>query len=160
MSELVLAYCPLQSGYSVEPASSVTEITLPGGAPRYRRGPPNEQHKVSVSWKVKSHGVAYLNAFHREWSRNPNQPFKALLSIDSGELQEYECYFVGGKAPRRTGQQGPNFQISAEFWATLLPQDIEWDRFILAMGRDDPMQAKNALERLANVTLPKHWGNL
>lgn len=156
MAELLLAYTPLQSGYSVDLAPAAIEQMLEGGLPRYRRVP-RGPHKVVVNWKVKSEGVTYLNYFYNVWADNPNQPFKALLSIDGGELMEYECTFAGANPPKRTSQLGPNFNITAEFYVNPLPRNINWEKFVVALGKNDPFKAKNALEKLVNETLPKRW---
>lgn len=160
MAELLLAYSPLQSGYSVDHAARVEEQILAHGLPRYRRVAHGGPHKVVVNWKTKARGYEYLMSFYNQWADNPNQPFKALLLIGNGRLEEYECTFAGGQPPKLNGQNGPNFTMSAEFYANPLPRSIDWEKYVLALKQDDPFGAANALERLVNKTLPKAWGDV
>lgn len=157
--DLVLAYCPLQNGYSVNKAPMAQEQILDGGLPRYRRLPQGP-HKVAVNWIVKKAGFEYLNAFYNLWSDNPNQPFQAALLIDHGRLTAYECSFAGGMPPRLDRKNGEMFYVSAEFYVNPLPRNIDWDTFVVALGKNDPFEAQNALEKLVNKTLPEVWGNL
>lgn len=156
-AQLQLAYCPRQSGYSVQRGSTVISQALDGGLPRNRKDIKRASHTVQVNWVVKKGGFEYLNAFYNVWSDNPSLPFKALLKIDSGRMEEYECYFADGMPPELMSIDGPIYNISAMFTVKALPRVRDWEDLVIELKQEDAYDFTNLLEHIVNVVMPEKF---
>lgn len=155
------ALCPLQSGYSFNPASNMLEQQLLGGLARQRATFVNNAHIVnaSVMLKTKAH-VQYFWAFWRVHTQQP-QPFLWRLITDSSEMQDHTCQFVANSLTvnERSGTiYSVSFQVRCK---PLNNGDLAFDQSIVDIWESgSPIDMFNLLEQLVNESLPNALGGL
>lgn len=154
MTELnKLAYCVMQSGYTVDFGNNVIVQELEGGLSRYRVDSKNNVHSVNSTWVVSEKGYQYLVAFFHVWQRNPSQPFLAKLIIDNADIDEYECFFKNGGF-RLDSKNGSVYKVSATLEVVAKPRDDVFDDTLVMLGNDQVLDVLNPLEKLVNEDFP------
>lgn len=153
------ALCPLQSGYSFNPANNMLEQQLLGGLARQRRMFVNNVHVVNVSVLLKTKAYAqYFWAFWRIHTLNP-QPFLWRLITDSSEAQDHTCQFVAESFSigERSGVvYSVSFQVRCK---PLNNGNLAFDQSIVDIWESgNPLDMLNLLEQLVNETMPNSLG--
>ena len=154
------ALCPLQRGYTPEPANNLLEQTLMGGFARQRVQFVNNVHTVTVSVllseKIKQQ---YFWAFWNSHQKNP-RPFLWRLIVDETSVATYVCQFIAGSI--QIGERdGKAYSVS--FGLRLKPNNTsnDFDQTIIDLWESgDPRKLLNLLEKLVNEDLPDALGSL
>lgn len=155
------ALCPLQSGYSFNPAQNMYEQALLGGFARQRAMFVNNTHLVNTSVLLENKGKQqYFWAFWRRHTLQPN-PFLWRLITDSAEMQTHECQFVANSisVSEREGKiYSVSFQIRCK---PLNNSDSEFDQEIIDVWESGSgLDLLNLLEKLVNQDMPNAVGGL
>lgn len=154
------ALCPLQRGYSPEPANNLLEQELMGGFARQRVQFVNNTHTVSPSVMLDDHlKQQYFWTFWSKHQRNP-QHFLWRLIVDDVEATTYVCQFVAGslQVNERNG-----VVYSVTFGLRLLPnvRDLVFDETIIKLWESgNPALLLDLLDKIANEDLPDAVGSL
>lgn len=154
------ALCPLQRGYTPNPANNLLEQELMGGFARQRVQFINNVHTVTVSVlldeKIKQQ---YFWAFWKNHQRNP-RPFLWRLIVDETSVTTYVCQFVADSL--QLGERdGKVYSVS--FGLRLKPNNTgtDFDESIIDLWESgDPRKLLNLLEKLVNEDLPDALGGL
>lgn len=155
-----LALCPLQQGYTPQPANNLLEQELMGGMNRQRVQFVNNVHLVNVS--VSLHDKArqqYWWAFWRSHQFNPRL-FLWRLIIDDIEMTTYQCQFVANSLQVQE-RNGIVYHVSFSVRCKQNQTNHEFDQAIIdAWESGDGLKLTNLLEQLVNVSLPDALGKL
>ena len=154
------ALCPLQRGYTPEPANNLLEQALMGGFARQRVQFVNNVHTVTVSVllseKIKQQ---YFWAFWKSHQKNP-RPFLWRLIVDETSVATYVCQFIADSI--QVGERdGKVYSVS--FGLRLKPNNTsnDFDQTIIDLWESgDPRKLLNLLEKLVNEDLPDALGSL
>ena len=152
------ALCPLQRGYTPEPANNLLEQALMGGFARQRVQFVNNVHNVTasvlLSEKIKQQ---YFWAFWNSHQKNP-RPFLWRLIVDETSVTTYVCQFVAGSI--QVGERdGKVYSVS--FDLRLKPNNTsnDFDQSIIDLWESgDPRKLLNLLAELVNKDLPDALG--
>ena len=154
------ALCPLQDGYTPQPANNLLEQQLVGGFARQRVQFVNNVHTVNAT--VSLHDKArqqYFWAFWRSHTFNPRK-FLWRLMIDDTEMTTYQCQFVAGSVQVQE-RNGIVYRVSFAVRCKPKPVDHEFDQGIIDVWESgDGAALVNLLEKLVNVDLPNALENL
>ena len=154
------ALCPLQRGYTPEPANNLLEQALMGGFARQRVQFVNNVHTVTasvlLSEKIKQQ---YFWAFWNSHQKNP-RPFLWRLIVDETSVATYVCQFIADSI--QVGERdGKVYSVS--FGLRLKPNNTsnDFDQSIIDLWESgDPRKLLNLLEKLVNEDLPDALGSL
>lgn len=154
------ALCPLQDGYTPQPANNMLEQALMGGFARQRVQFVNNVHTVNATVSVpdKAH-QQYFWAFWRSHTLNP-RPFLWRLTVDDADMTTYQCQFVADSVQVQE-RNGIPYRISFSVRCKPKPVDYEFDQSIIdAWETGNSAALFNLLEKLVNVDLPNALENL
>lgn len=154
------ALCPLQRGYSPEPANNLLEQELMGGFARQRVQFVNNTHTVSPSVMLDDHlKQQYFWAFWHNHQENP-RPFLWRLIVGDVKATTYVCQFVAGSLSVNE-RDGKVYSVS--FGLRLQPniRNHKFDEAIINLWESkNPQLLLELLEQLTNKDLPDAVGDL
>lgn len=151
------AYSPQQRGYSVAVGGvKIIRQELDGGLPRNRIDCKSAIHTVRLSWKFTEHQYNYFMSFYRHFQRNPNQPWLALLHIDSAMAEEYECQFQFGTVSIENS--GGVYSVSVTLDVSPRQQDTDLDESVVEMGTNEIIDTYPNIWKVPNVWMPQYLG--
>lgn len=154
------ALCPLQDGYTPQPANNMLDQALMGGFARQRVQFVNNVHIVNatVSLHDKAH-QQYFWAFWRSYTLNPRY-FLWRLMVDDAEATTYQCQFVANSIQIQE-RNGLVYRASFSVRCKPKPIDHEFDQQIIDIWESgSPLEMLNLLEKLVNVDFPNALWNL
>lgn len=104
---------PDQNGYTIQDGSEVVATKLGGGASRQRRDILGAAYTANVQWTLGPEGYRYFRAFYKHATTSGSTPFLIDLLLNSGNMEERECYFMPGSVGL-IEQRGLKFVVGAK----------------------------------------------